>query len=145
MTSLDGPISTEPRLRIEELFVALLTADTDLASVPIVAGSNRDALVPPLHCFVLCREARPVLSVGQNYYADVTIVVASNIDDNVHTERKALARLVLRALTRQEPGAAGAAADARLLGWEITKISETSSGQNTGDRIDLTAAAYVAG
>jgi hypothetical protein len=145
MTSLDGPISTEPRLRIEELFVALLSADADLAAVPIVAGSNRDALVPPLHCFVLCREARPVLSVGQNYYADVTIVVASNIDDNVHTERKALARLVLRALTRREPGAAGITADARLLGWEIAKISETSSGQNTGDRIDLTVAAYVAG
>lgn len=144
MTTVDGPITTEPRLRIEELFVALLTADADLAAVPIVAGSNRDALVPPLHCFVLCREARPVLSVGQNYYADVTIVVASNIDDNVHAERKALARLVLRALTRREPGTAHLAGDARLLGWQIDRISETSAGQNAGDRIDLSAAAYVA-
>lgn len=144
MTPLDGPITTEPRLRIEELFVAMLEADTALADLDIVAGSNRDALVAALHCFVLCKEARPVLSVGQNYYADVVIVVASNIDDNTHAQRKAWAKLVLRCLTRQEPGQAGQAFDARLLGWDIERISETSAGQNTGDRIDLRVAAYVA-
>lgn len=144
MTPVDGPITTEPRLRIEELFVALLEADTDLAELDIVAGSDRDALVPPLHCFVLCREAQPVLSVGQNYYADVVIVVANNIDDDTHADRKEWARKVLRALTRREPGTAHLAGDARLLGWQIERISETSAGQNVGDRIDIRAAAYVA-
>ena len=144
MTSQDGPITTEPRLRIEELFVGILSADTALTGLSIVAGSDRDALVPPLHCFVLCKEAEPLLSVGQNYYASVVIVIADNIDDGTHAERKAWAKLVLRCLTRQEPGLAGHAADARLLGWSIERISETSAGQNTGDRIDLRVAAYVA-
>jgi hypothetical protein len=144
MTSVDGPITTEPRLRIEELFVALLQADSALVALTIVAGSNRDAVVPPLHCFVLCRELTPVLSVGQNYRADVSIVVASNIDDNQHSERKNFAKLVLACLTRQEPGRAGSAYDAQLLHWRIASITEFSEGQNTGDRIDLQVAAWVA-
>lgn len=144
MTPEDGPITTEPRGRIEELFVALFEADTALVDLDIVAGSNRDALVAPLHCFVLCTMAAPVLSVGQNYRAKVTVVVASNIDDNTHTERKAYAKLVLACLTRREPGTAGAAFDARLLGWSIDSITEVSVGQNAGDRIDLSVAAYVA-
>lgn len=144
MTPLDGPITTEPRLRVEELFAALLQADSALSALTIVAGSNRDSVVPPLHCFVLCREIRPVLSVGQNYRADVSIVVASNIDDNDHADRKNFAKLVLACLTREEPGMAGNAYDARLLHWRIDSITEVSSGQNTGDRIDLTVTAWVA-
>lgn len=142
MTPLDGPISTPPNLRIEELFVAHLRDDPRLADLPIVAGSNRDSLVPPLHCFVFCSEARPVLSVGQNYRADVAIVVASNIDDNVHVERKAWTTKVLDALTRKEPGYHER--DARLLHWSIVSITEASSGQTAGDRIDLRVAAWVA-
>lgn len=144
MTPQDGPITTEPRRRIEDLFVALLEADTALADLDIVAASNRDALVAPLHCFVACRSVAPVLSVGQNYRAAVTIVVASNIDDNQDTERKAYAKAVLACLTRQEPGRTGNAADARLLGWSIDEITQVDAGQNTGDRFDLTVAAYVA-
>lgn len=144
MTATDGPITTEPRLRIEELFVALLTADPALADLPIVAGSDRDAQVPPLHCFVLCKVAQPVMNVGQNYRAEVVIVVASNIDDNTHTERKAYAKAVLACLTRQEPGAATGFYDAHLLGWKIEGIQEVSDGQNAGDRIDLKVGAWVA-
>jgi len=144
MTPQDGPITTEPRRRVEDLFVAMLAADTALEDLDIVAASNRDALVAPLHCFVLCRSAAPVLSVGQNYRCAVTIVVASNIDDNQDDERKAYAKAVLACLTRREPGLAGAEADARLLGWSIDDITQTDAGQTTGDRFDLTVAAYVA-
>jgi hypothetical protein len=144
MTPLDGPITTDPRMRVEELFVALLEADPALADLSIVEGSNRDALVPPLHCFVYCREIAPVLAVGQNYRAEVSIVVASNIDDNDHTDRKAFAKGVLACLTRQEPGIAGHAYDARLIHWRITGITEVSQGQNAGDRIDLAVVVWVA-
>jgi hypothetical protein len=144
MTANDGPITTEPRLRIEELLVALLQADPALADLPIVAGSNRDAQVPPLHCFVLCREAAPVMNVGQNYRADVVVVVASNIDDNVHAERKAFAKAVLKCLTRQDPTRVPPFHDAAILGWAVKRILEVSDGQNTGDRIELMVAAHVA-
>jgi hypothetical protein len=144
MTPQDGPISTDPRRRVEDLFVALLEADSALADVDIVAASDRDAVVAPLHCFVLCRELVPVLSVGQNYRGPVTIVVASNIDDNTDTERQAFTKAVLACLTRQEPGRAGHAADARLIHWKIDSLTQVDSGQATGDRIDLTVAAWVA-
>ncbi len=148
MTPLDGPVSVPPTLRVEELFVSLLEGDSTLDDLDIVAGSNRDAQVPPLHAFVLCKEVVPVLSVGQNYYCDVVICVASNIDDNQHTERKAWFNAVLAALTRFEPGkfiddATGT--NARLLGWSIKSITETSEGQNTGDLVQLRAAAWIAG
>jgi hypothetical protein len=142
MTRFDGPISTPPTLRIEELFVALLTADETLADLPVVAGSDRDALVPPLHCFVFCSEARPLLSVGQHYWADVLIIVASNIDDNVHADRKAWATKVLAALTRREPGYT--AFDSQLIHWRVEAVTEVSEGQNTGDAIKLLVAARVA-
>ena len=144
MTSVEGLISTEPRLRIEELFVALLEVDPALADLDIVAGSDRDALVAPLHCFVLCREANPVLQVGQNYRAAVSIVIANNIDDGTHAQRKEWTKRVLARLTLSDPGVAGVEDDARLLGWGIEKISEVSAGQNIGDRIDLWVAAHVA-
>ncbi len=142
MTSQDGPISFPPTRTIEDCLVALLQADPALAGLTIVAGSDRDAAVPPLHCFVLCPTVTPVLSVGQNYFADVVIVVASNIDDNVDAERKEWFSRVLTALTRTEPGYA--IRHARLLHWSIDSIRETSAGQNTGDRLDLRVAAWVA-
>ncbi len=137
----EAPISQDPRLRVEELFVELFEAESDLDGIDIVCGSDRDALVPPLHCFVLCREIAPLMRVGQNYIANVVIAVASNIDDNDHADRKVWFKKVLRALTRREPGYV--AADAQLLGWSIERIDEASSGQATGDVIELRVAAFV--
>lgn len=143
MSRGEAPISQDPKLRIEELFVELLEADTALDGLEIVGGSNRDALVPPLHCFVLCRSVTPITRVGQNYFADVVVVVANNIDDGNHDARKAQFKLVLRALTKREPGYAAANGDARLLSWSIQEITEVSEGQNSGDLIQLRVAAWV--
>lgn len=137
----EAPISQDPRLRIEELFVALLTAEDELADLDIVCGSDRSVEVEPIHCFVLCREVEPVLRVGQNYFADVAIVVATNIDDVDHEARKGWFKKVLRALTRREPGYV--APDACLLGWSIKSIREVSEGQATGDLIEMRVAAAV--
>lgn len=141
MTRGNAPISTDPLHRIEELFVEMFQADSSLDAYTIVAGSDRDAVVPPLHAFVLCREVTPLMQTGQNYFADVVVGVASNLDDSNHTERKAFTKLVLNALTRTEPSYA--TADARLLSWAIKQISESSDGQNTGDIIVLRVAAWV--
>ena len=148
MTPEDGPISIPPHLRVEEYFVSLLTADTTLTGLDIVAGSNRDALVPPLHCFVLCRNVEPLLSVGQNYFADVIIGIAGNIDDTNHTVRKSWTTLVLAALTRCEPGNyvdAPTGTNIRVLGWSVKSIEEASEGQNIGDLVRLRVAAWIAG
>lgn len=143
MTSADAPISTPPGHRIEECFVTMLHADPALAGLPVVAGSNRDARVPPLHCFVLCSRVAPVLSVGQNYYADVAIVVAGNIDETPHAERREWATKVNDALTRVAPPFA-VQDDACLVHWSIQQMTEVSSSQNVGDRIDLRVVAWVA-
>lgn len=125
------------------MFVKYLRADPTLRDLPIVAGSNRDALVPPLHCYVLCRSATPAMTWGQNYRADVAIVVASNIDDNDHADRKRFATLVLRSLTRREPPYV--ALHGVLSGWPIVSITEVSEGQQAGDMITLAPAFSLAG
>lgn len=142
MTSKDGPISIPPTLRIEELFVGLLAQDKALAELPLVEASDRDNLVPPLHCFVYCSNASPVLSFGQNYRADVTVAVVSNIDDQQHAVRKEWFTKVLRALSVREPPYEEA--DAKLLHWRITNIGEASESQQTADVVTLSVAATIA-
>lgn len=143
MTGEDAPISTPPGLRVEELFKAMLEADTTLTGLHIVAASNRDALVPPLHCFVFCPQVNPVLSFGQNYRCEVIVAVVSNIDDTNHATRRDWAAKVLKALTKTDQPYSEA--DAVLQAWPIKELSEASTDQQAADIITLTAIAAIAG
>jgi hypothetical protein len=143
MGAADSTVSTPPTLQCEEMFVKYLRSDPKLLDLPIVAASNRDALVPPLHCYVLCRCATPVMNWGQNYRSDVIIMVASNIDDNDHRDRKRWLTLVLQRLTHREPPFV--TLGGVLLGWPILNISEVSEGQQAGDMISLAPAFSLAG
>jgi len=140
----NGPISIPPNLRIEELFVAYLQAAGTLDGLEIVCASDRSVTVPPLHCFVYCPTATPVMQFGQNYRADVTVTVVTNIDDTDHATRKEWFNKVLAALTRQQTAYAPDD-EGTLISWPIKVVGEVSDGQQTGDTIKMNAAAYVAG
>lgn len=141
MTNEDTPITIDPRLRVEEVFVSLLKRDPSV-TVDVVAASNREVQVSPLHCFVLCKSIEPVLSLGQNYWADVLIGVVSNMDDQSHAERKALSGVILAALTRTEPPYT--THDAEIIHWSIRSIQEVSEDQQVADVIHLRAPVAVA-
>jgi len=128
--------------RIEEAFVALLREDPALSGIDIVAASNRDATVYPLHVFVLCKSAVP--QPAPYYLAEVVIAVVTNIDDQDHAERRRWAESVISLLTSIETydhvvQEGDPEPYLSLEGWFIRPLAEASADQQTGDLIPLTA------
>lgn len=131
--------------RIEEAFVALLRSDSALDGLDIVAASNRNATVYPLHCFVVCTEAVP--QPAPYYLAQVAVGVVTNIDDQDHAERRKWVEAVVSALTRVETydhtvQEGDPQPYLQLQGWVLRASRETSSGQQTGDLIPMTVGVW---
>ena len=142
----NGPISLPPNHTVEAAFVAYLKADAALTAtgIDIVAASDRSVTVNTPYIFVSCRQATPVLTFGQNYKCDVQVVLATNIDDVLHSTRVEYLNKLLAAITRQE-GMYPADDNTTLIAWPIQGQQETSDQQDTGDVVLLTVAACVAG
>jgi len=132
-----GPIN----LRIEEAFVALLTEDPLLTGLPVVAASDRENTVPPLHCFVYCDIATPQLPTGPLYKANVAIALVTNIDDHDTATRKYWWGRILEIISRSPQEFE--ANDATIKGWSIQQQGEISDGQQTGDVARLSVGAVL--
>ena len=143
----NGPVSLDPKMRIEEVLVEYLLAAGTLTGLSVVAASDRSALVQAPYCFVACMQAVPLLTFGHNYKAEAQIVLATNISDTTHASRKSWLEKINAALTRQQEPfeTAATAKDAILIAWPIVGFTETSDGQETGDVIRLVVAARVGG
>lgn len=125
-----GPIN----LRIEEAFVALLRTHgplSDPEEIDIVAASNRDVLVRPLHIFVYCDTATPQLPTGPLYLANVSVAMVTDMDEQNNEQRKVWFGNVLQALSRTPQGFEHQ--DVDLKGWSILTQGETSAGRQTAD------------
>lgn len=133
-----GPIN----LRIEEAFVGLLQADPLLAGLTIVAASDREITVPPLHCFVYCDLVVPQLPTGPLHKANVAVALVTNIDDHLTAVRKDWWGKILQAITRRPQEFETPQGDI-IKGWVIKAQGEISSGQQTGDVARLTVGAIL--
>ncbi|EIQ01051.1 hypothetical protein OpiT1DRAFT_05615 [Opitutaceae bacterium TAV1] len=138
--SVSGPIN----LRIEEAFVALLRTHGPLEDpdrIAIVAASDRDATVPPMHVFVYCDTATPRLPTGPIYIANVAVALVTDMDDQNTAIRKEWFGHVLQALSRcpqafENEGVA-------LKGWSIVTQGETSAGRQTADVARLSVGVHM--
>lgn len=122
-----------PNLEIERAFVALLKAAPDLADLTIVAASDREAEVPPLHCFVICDEAVPQLPTGPIYKANVAVTLVTNIDDHTTALRTDWWSKVLKVVGKAPEFQEFDSGNAIIKGWVVKVVGEVSSGQQTGD------------
>jgi len=130
-----------PALAIERAFVELLQRDPAFSALTIVAASDRDVRVPPLHCFVVCDRVTPLLPTGIIFTANVAVTVVTNMDDHTNPQRVQWADLLAQALSRQP--LEYDSAHAHLKGWNITSVGEVSDGQQTGDAIRMTVGAAI--
>jgi hypothetical protein len=136
-SAIFGPIN----LQIEEAFVALLSNDPLLVGLEIVAASDREITVPPLHCFVYCDTAVPQTAVGFAYKVNVSIVLVTNIDDHSTALRKEWWGKVLQVISRLDQQFEFG--NVRIVGWALLQQGETSDGQQTGDILRFSAGALL--
>ncbi len=142
LAETESGIVSNVTTRIEEAFVALLTADPLLAGLPIFPGSDRTSVVPSLYCFVYCDIATPLLPTGPLYKANVAITLVTNIDDHSHALRKSWWAKVLQAISRDEQSFT-TLDGAVINGWFIKVQGEVSDDQQTGDVARLSVGATL--
>jgi hypothetical protein len=114
--------------------------DIDLSSVDMAAASNRDALVEPVHVFVLCRNLE---HRGDGLYvADVAVTVVTPIEENSNLERRFLREMVAKRLHAESEYRRFFHEETivRSYGWEVVGPAEISEvdGHQTGDVFTLT-------
>lgn len=127
---------TSTILRTEQLFVKHLKRHATLATFDVVAASDRDVRVPPVHVFVLCDAAVPIIGQGPHYRCSVSVVFATHIDDTNTSERSTYVEAIREALQDHTDWQDE---DAKLLGWTVTNVEETSDGDQAGDAFRITA------
>lgn len=123
--------------------MAMLKAAPGLETFDIVAASNRDALVPPLHCFVVCDTPEPQLPTGPIYKASLAITLVSNIDETPDEDRQLWWNLILPVVGRDPRNQEFCHGDTIIKGWAVKAIGEVSSGQQTGDTARLSVGVIV--
>ena len=133
--------SSTAQQRIEHLFVSLLRRTSELDDFEVVSASDRDVRVGPLHCYILCSEAKPLHMGSQLFQATVDVVVVSNMDDSSNEERQKWSLRVHQALT--EDASPVVEDTGHLLGWTITDTYENSEDQQTGDVFHISCGAAV--
>ena len=142
MPAPDYTIRVSPNLAIEQAFVALLLGSADLGSgIDIVAASDRDALVGPLHCFVLCTEFIPAIACNPNGKATVAVALVTDLDDHGSTVRQLWLERIVTALTTAAQPAPDALTGCQLTNWAITSMKDQSEGRKVMDVISLRVAA----
>ncbi|MDR1282385.1 MAG: hypothetical protein LBK99_16420 [Opitutaceae bacterium] len=136
-------------LSIERAFVELLCDNGSLSGLEVVPASDRDADVPPLHAFVLCVNANPLLPAGPIYKPDVVVTLVTNIHDHTQAVRERwLKAIQLRlrdvGLAMQDDGMEFLSKDGvRIKGIITTGMREISRDDQTGDTFDLTAGIII--
>lgn len=137
-------ITADPKLAIERAFVALLQAHPELsAGIDIVAASDRDSVVGPLHVFVLCTEWAPALRLNPNGRATVALGLVTDMDDHSDAVRRDWLGRVLRVLTGTPQPAPDYLVGALLLDWAMGTTKEESQDRKVMDVIPLRVAACV--
>lgn len=135
-------ITTDPKLAIERAFVALLLADPALAAgIDIVAASDRDVLVGPLHAFVLCTDFTPVTRGTPNGNATVAIGLVTDMDDHGEAVRQDWRDRVLTALTAAPQPAPDYLTGCKLIAWSLGAMKEDSNDRKVMDVVPLRVAA----
>ena len=144
MPTPDYTIRVSTTLAIEQAFVALLRGSTDLGdteAIDIVAASDRDALVGPLHCFVLCTEFLPLIACNPNGKATVAIALVTDLDDHGSEARQLWLERIVSALTTATQPAPDAETGCQLTDWSIASMKDQSEGRKVMDVISLRVAA----
>lgn len=129
-------MNASPALRTEQLFVKHLKRHAKLQDIDIVAASDRDARVAPVHIFAMCTNATPIRGAGPIYRCMLSVVFATHIDDTKTEERGNFVRWITEALNDRTEWSDE---DAKLLGWTITGVEETSDGDEAGDAFRIIA------
>lgn len=138
-------VLSSPSLAVEKAVVALLRSLPELSSseqIDIVAASDRDVVVGPLHVFVLCTELVPVAPANPNSASTVAIALVTDMDDHGQSERQRWLGYVHAALTREHV-TTFTHGTTDLKGWSIQSQRETSQDRKTMDVLTLRVGAYT--
>jgi hypothetical protein len=128
-------------LAIERAFVAMLLEAPELSTgIDIVAASDRDSRVGPLHAFALCTEFVPIVPAGSPGIATVAIGLVTDMDDHGETVRADWLGRITRALSGRT---FYVGATAILQGWSVKSVKDESQGRKVLDVVALRVGAEV--